>query len=970
MLNLLRRFFKLPNAIYNIPLSCCFVDVLAAKLEEEFKNNLLDMADVLILLPNRRACKTLADAFVKRSGLRPTLLPRMMPIGDVEEDDLVLSGQNSGQQMAALSPAISVAERLMLFTKIIMSRPSEYGLERMSLGQACRLAQELGRLIDTVQNEELDFAALQNLVTEEYAAHWQDTLKFLEIITAFWPQILQERDCVDPAQRRNQLLAQQCEIWTANPPQQRIILAGTTATFPEMKKLAKVISELPQGQIVLAGLDKNLDEESWIEVDETHPQFELKELLDFLQLKREEVIDWCEPANREREKLIAEVMRPAVTTDKWRELAQRKINKEALQGIKRIECDDVRSEALAIALVMRETLETPEKTAALVTPDRNLARRVADELARWKIKVDDSAGCPLSLTPLGSFLRLSVAAALPQAKRIDKLSLLKHPLCGLGKSLFAIRQEARNLEKNVWRAGLSEDDELRTEIWGSEWLKWEEFLQQPQIELSDLITRHLQIAEVAAATDEEDGANRLWKGDAGDAAATFMAEWLEHAKVLGAITVNDYIDLLNVMLGGITVRPKYGTHPRLKILGPIEARLNRFDIMIVGEVNESVWPVQAASDPWMSRPMKRDFGYPQPEKNIGVAAQDFCSLLAAETVYLTRAERVQGTPMVKSRWLMRLETVIKALELEEEKMYDYYYGSLAEELDNPRSFAKINPPSFCPPVAARPRELSASGIEMLMRDPYGVLAKYILRLKPLEEIEPDLTKADYGTIIHGILEEFNSLNNRQFPQNAKEQLLALGRQKFQENNLAAETKAFWWPEFEKSVEWLVKAEQEYRQGIKEVHNEVCGQMSWQAPAGEFRVTAKADRVDETTDGCLNIIDYKTGSARTPKEVKLGYAPQLPIEALIAQKGGFSGIKAAEVQNLIYWQLGKGETIINENLAEILERNEQNIRELIALFDLPTTPYLCHPNPKHIPQYSDYEHLARVKEWSVQSDDND
>ncbi len=941
---------------------------MAKRLLDEYADNLLDLADVLILLPNRRACKTLAEAFVRLSGLVPTLLPRMTPIGDRDEDELVLQGADAGEEFVSIKPAINPTERLLLFIRLIMARPEQYGLDALSVGQACFLAQELARLADTVYSEELDFANLKNLVPEEYAAHWQETLKFLEIITNFWPQILQERGVCDNGQRRVELLKKQSAIWRANPPKQRVILAGSTATYPSMKLLVDVVSQMPRGEVILSGLDKLLDEDSWASVDETHPQFELKEVLDYLQVSRNEVEDICLPKQPEREKLISEIMRPATMTDKWREIADKKIQKSALSGLRLIECKDIREEALCIALIMREVLETPEKIAALVTPDRNLARRVAAELERWDIKIDDSAGRPLAVTPIGSFLRLVAQVAQQEFGRVDVLALMKHPLCGMGRAYQDVRKAARNIERNFWRVGkeIENDDFLiETEKIFSE---WRTVLQRERVSLKELIRQHLKTAEALAATVQSDGATNLWRGEAGEVAAVFFADWMENADDLGEIEPKEYVGLFEAMTTGITVRPKYGTHPRLKILGPIEARLGCFDTVIVGELNEGVWPQAAASDPWMSRPMKRDFGFPQPEKAIGVLGLDLCHQLGATEVFLTRAERVQGTPMVKSRWWMRLETVLEALVGNCSQIVSRKHQALSCFLDEPEKLFRISSPAPRPPVAARPRELSASGIELLMRDPYSVFAKYILRLKPLEDIEPDLTMADYGTIIHGILEEFNDLYSASLPDDASEKLLELGRKRFMENRLAMERRAFWWPNFEKTVSWLAQVEKNYRGIVKAVHNEIKGEFNLSAPTGIFKITAKADRVDETLDGKVNIIDYKTGKARTSREMEKGFAPQLPIEGLIAQKGGFKGMKAAEPNSLIYWQLGKKATEFNGDMKKLLADMEQRLQRLVAEFDFETTAYICHPNPKQIPEYSDYEHLARVKEWSVQSDD--
>lgn len=970
-LTCLRIVFKLyfmKNNLFNIPAGKAVVDVLAEKFLAEYAENPLDLADVVFLLPNRRAVKALADAFVRRQALKPTLLPKMVPIGDVEEDELFLTGFDFAEGLVGLAPAIERNERLLLFTKIILRKPTEFGIEKLSANQACYLAQELANLVDTVQNENLSFDKLTHLVPAEYAAHWQETLKFLEIITAYWPDILKERGLIDPSERRNRLLLTQARMWQDYPPRKRIVAVGTTATFPAMKKVVKTILNLPRGEVYLAGLERYLDEDDWEVVDETHPQYELKQLLQFLNLPREAVQDLVPTENSGREVFISEIMRPAKTTDRWRDITAKKIYHEAYDGIRLINCADVRKEALAIALIMRETLETPEKTAALVTTDRNLARRVAAELQRWEIKVDDSAGLPLALTPVGIFLRQIIKTVQSDFAPVEFLSLLKLPLMTCGEEYAAIRRQVRDYEKKVLRGG-REDENLEKALAKirEKFRDLQNMLSNVKADFKNLLRVHIQTAEMLAALPETDGSQLLWKGDAGEAAAGFIGDLYQTAEVLENIDTAEYLGLLEAMMSSVTVRPKYGTHPRLKILGPIEARLTQFDTVIIGEVNEGAFPKLSSADPWMSRPMKKEFGFPLPEKAIGVLAHDFCQLLASKRVYLTRAERVQGTPMVKSRWWMRLETVLKALQVDISDLEDEAYNAWAEFLDRVEVFKRLLPPEPRPPVEARPRVLSASAVENWMRDPYIIFAKYILKLKPLEELEPDLSLKDYGTIIHAVLEKFNNLHSAEFPVNAKEELLALGQEYFKENKIAMETRAFWWPAFEKTVDWLVGAESAYRSDIKKIHSEVEGRFSFEAPAGTFTITAKADRVDETSDGKINIIDYKTGYARSVKEIEEGYAPQLPIEGLIAKFGGFEDIPAAEINKLIYWQLGRTEIAAENNMDELLDKSYERIVTLASVFDFEKTAYISRPNPKHAPKYSDYEHLSRLREWSVAED---
>ena len=954
--------------IFNVPASCAFVDEVAKRFLADYAENPLELADVLFLLPNRRACQSLKEAFVRAQGLSPTLLPQMMPIGDVAEDELIFSSLDTAETLSLVLPAVSKYYRLFWFTKKIVKESGKFGLESFSVSQACALADELCSLLDKVTYEELSFVNLQSLVPEEYASHWQQTVDFLSVITQKWPAYLSQAGVIDAASRHIKLLEIQTEVWKKSNTAKRIVVAATTATFPFMRRLVKDVLELKNGEVILSGLDKFLDDESYAQIDETHPQFELKRLLDYLKISRFEVRDFCSSKNVEREKLAAEIMRPAKETHKWRDIKARNISSSALDGVEVLKCADIRQEALAIALMMRQSLETPEKTAALVTTDRNLARRVATELLRWDIKVDDSAGKPLYLLPVGCFLRLIIQACQSE-RAVDVLSLMKHPYFALGESYALIRRKVRDYEKLVLR---SKTDDAAAEVLNV-YNSLQEIiapltalLSQESVDFKTLLECHIRVAEELAKTDIKVGAAVLWRGEDGEAAAQFLADLFEYADMLDNIKGEEYLGLLEFLMAQVTVRPKYGTHPRLKILGPIEARLPHFDLMIIGEVNEGAWPKALSSDPWMSRPMKKDFGLPLPEKDVGVLALDFCGLFCAKEVVLARAARVESTPMVASRWWLRLKTVLTAMGYKGLKSVgNPYFSQTALFLEKPKKFQPLPPPNPMPDVDKRPRSLSASNIEDLMRDPYIIFAKKILKLFPLEDLDRELNSADYGNITHLVLQRFNDMYPAKLPPNAREILLQLGEQVFLEKGIETETKAFWWPNFVKSIDWVLKQEEICRPDIKKVHNEIKGSYHFLSTAGDFEVTAKADRVEETLDGGIGIVDYKTGSVRSKKEMLSGYAPQLPIEGLIAQLGGFPDIPSKNVTKLAYWKLGEREVCLGEvDTPKALQTTFDNIRVLVEEFDKKSTPYYCQPNPDYAPKYSDYLQLARVAEWRV------
>lgn len=956
--------------IYNISASLNFVETLAGKLLEEHQNNHLKLAEVMIILPNHRACRSLAEALVRLQGMHPLLLPQMRAIGDTQEDELLLSSPQLSQDILDIPPAVSVQERTLLLMKLITSRCQNFGLENISPAQACYLAQELGSLLDNVYMRELNWQNLQNIVPDEYAAHWQETLKFLNIITQYWPDILQERGVIDVQQRRNIILRKQCAAWQQNPPSQRIIIAGTTAVSKSMKQLVQTVLNLPCGEVYLAGLDKYLDDEAWNNIDENHPQFEIKELLDYLHITRSEVVDLAPPINPEREYLISEIMRPAAFTDQWRAISQN-FSAESLKGIHLCETTNSRSEALSIAILIRNLLRQPEKTIALVTPNRNLARRVTAELSRWDINIDDSAGIPLRQTSWGIYILLIISALLPSATKADALSLFKSRYFSCRKSRSLVTEMVERIDKNLWRQ--YKDDPEARQFLNNFYQKAQEFsylLTLPQVSFIQLLKKHIQLAEELCSTDTIEGSAILWDGEEGNIGAEFIAELLEKAELLGDINPEYYQELLNALMNGIMVRNSAKTHPRIKILGPLESRLNHYDTIIIGSCIEGVWPSFPNADAWMSRPMKRDFGLGLPEQQIGVTALDFANLLGAKDVYITYCQMIDGAQTLKSRWLMRLLTILDAAKFDVRQLYEYDFSNLNNIIDAPTPDEKntITAPNPKPEISKRPHKLSASAFEKLLRDPYSVFAEYILRLKPLNDLNAEIKFSEFGSLVHKILDKFSKLYPAQFPQKAKEILTQMGEEAFQESGFAKENLAFWKPKFYRIIDWIISQETVYRQQIKQIWSEIHGKIIFNNTAmGNFEIYATADRIDLTKDGSYNIIDYKTGKARTIKEIKAGYAPQLPIEALIASQGGFDELPPAPINQLMYWKMDDKIIALCDDIAQVITDTQSHILEIINLFADPEVGYLSRPNPKHILEYSDYEHLARVKEWSITSE---
>ncbi|MFO1058875.1 MAG: double-strand break repair protein AddB [Dongiaceae bacterium] len=983
--------------VFTIPPGVGFVDALAAALLAEGAADPLALADVTVLLPTRRSARALQEALLRRSDGRPLLLPRLQPLGDVDVDALELGSGEGEDGAAALSlpPALPPLRRQLVLTRLVL----RYERAGAQPDQAARLAADLGRLLDEVGTHGLGFDRLAGLVPADYARHWQETLRFLAILTEHWPAILAELGAIDAVERRDRLLRARAAAWAAAPPPGPVIAAGSTGSIPATAGLLAVIARLPQGRVVLPGLDRQADDATWEAIgrDPGHPQHGLHQLLDRLGVARTEVGDWpvaglaATPPARGR--VLAEALRPAETTEAWGaslpDAAARERARLGLAGVRRIDCPGPAEEARVIALLLRERLERPGERAALVTPDRTLARRVAAELARWDIAIDDSAGEPLADTPPGIFLRLTAGLLVERLAPVPLLALLKHPLAAGGREPAALRRLARRLDRKLrgprpapgpdgLRAALGkEEPELAAWLAGLEAMAapFAALLAAPAAPLGALLAAHADFAEAMAATAAEPGAARLWAGDAGEAAATFVAELAEAADALGEVAGERYPALLAALLAGRAVRPRWGSHPRLAIWGLLEARLQHADLLVLGGLNEGSWPADAAGDPWLSRPMRAAFGLPPPERRTGQAAHDFAQAFCAPEVVLTRSLRVEGAPTVPSRWLLRLEAYCQTAGLETPRAMAAPWLAWQAALDAPSRVAPLPAPRPRPPVAARPRELPATQVEQWMRDPYAIYARYVLRLKALEPLDAPLGAADRGSLIHETLDRFVAGCPGPLPPDALDQLLAAGRTTFEAALAQPAVWAFWWPRFERIARWFVATEAERRPGLAVLASEIKGTLVLAAPAGPFTLTARADRVERRRDGGVVLVDYKTGTPPKQRDIELGFAPQLPLEAAIAMGGGFPGLPAAPVAALEHWRLTGGTVPgqicpVEGDPAALGAEALAGLAALVAAFDDPATPYEARPAPRYAPRFSDYAHLARIAEWAVLPGDDE
>lgn len=1019
--------------LYTIPPSAPFLSTLArAILAGDLpvpggaKPDPVTLPQTTIYLPTRRAARALREAFLAESGGTALLLPRIRALGHADEEAaLILDAESFAEADGAIgAPAIGTLPRLVALMRLILSwgnvsaaAATETEIESIrfdcSPGQAASLAADLGRLMDFVESEEVDFSTLDTLVPEDLASHWAATVDFLKIVTEHWPGHLEEHGLVSPVTRRNLLMAQETARLAKGSPYP-VIAAGSTGTVPATARLLETIASLPNGAVVLPGLDLTLDDESWDRLSDhpEHPQHGMAELLRKLGVARREVpyVPGSAPdgAARARLHLVSEALRPAETTEHWQrylesdELAPdgRASFANALTGISLVEAPTAHDEAEAIALIMRSCIAEPGKTTALITPDRVLARRVAARLKGFGLEIDDSAGVPVPRTMPGAFLDLVLAAAEKDFAPPELMALLKHPLTRLRRSPGAIRSTARALERGIFRdiylghglsgaayalkkAGafgkISENDlkaglALVTDLQNA---------FAPLTALFDSPSGHstAALAEAHCATAEslardETGALPLWQGDAGEALTLALSRLIEEGGDV-AMRARAYPAFYRTLLAGEVMRPRAPAHPRLFIWGPLEARLQQPDVVILGSLNEGSWPRPQEAGPWLSRPMRAKLGLSPPERRIGLSAHDVAQALGAKTVYLTRALKVDGVPTVPSRWIQRLQALVAASGLAEKIAPAQPWVPWARERNAIEAFAPVEAPKPCPPAAARPRSLSVTQIERWIANPYEIYAKHILKLEPLKPLGAEPDAAMRGTAFHRILSRFAEQHPDVLPDDIFAALNDIAAAHFDVLGDAPSVRAFWRPSFLRFARWFAATEPERRAGIVRSYAEVKGSL---AVSDDFTLTARADRIDVTQDGGAVIYDYKTGAPPNQKQVAELYAPQLPLEAAIVEHGGFADLGQRPVRDLVYIQAsgrqdgGEQQRATKDGPEGLSTKALEDLQGLVAHFANTDTPYEVKRRAgtafASAYRHDDYEHLARVQEWLTQETEED
>jgi ATP-dependent helicase/nuclease subunit B len=978
----------------------------------------LSLAAGTILLPNRRACRAMRDVFAEIAGDRAILLPRIAPIGDVDEDEWAFADPSPLDVLGldAIAPAMPALDRRLTLAGLVRQWAASVDRAVMKLGErdplvvststgdALSLAADLMRLMDQAETERVPWTGLDAIVDSHLDEFWRMTRAFLAIATEHWPAHLKAIGQEEPAVRRDRLIAAETIRLAALPGP--IIAAGSTGSIPATRELLATVAQHPRGALILPGLDQHLDNEAWEAIGaggaaatHAHPQFGLKRLIGHLGIARGEVEAIAPPALPEREALLSEAMRPAATTDRWAERPREDVE-PSLEGLAVIEAANERDEALAIAVLLREVAEDPERSAALVTPDRAIAGRVVAELSRWNVAVDDSGGRPLAATSAGAVARLVAALALDDPAPADLLALLSQPAARFGlaedekaaaiaaielKALRGLRppgglagyaatlaratvakeprlhDPASRVNAAALTAGRALMDRLIAAL-----APLADLRGSPAPMLADLAAAHL-----AAIGNLGLDAETLGLGET----VALLESAMRGPATTFAVPPDDYPSAFDALTATEIVRIAADPGARIRVLGLPEARLLDADCVVLAGLVEGSWPGEPKLDPWLNRAMRASFGIDPPERRIGLAAHDFCQLLGNPRVIMTRAAKAGGVPTVPSRWLQRLAAVTGPEAWAGLVARGAAWLALAGEFEKAGEARPAPRPEPKPPVALRPARLSVTEIETLQRDPYAVYARHVLHLAPLEPLDQTPGAAERGTLIHGVLDAFaREVSAAGAPVDPVARLLDLGRAHFAPFWDDPSVRAVWWPRFVRIARWFAAADAERRLAFPTVHAEDFGRIDWETVAARtFTLVTKADRIDVSADGKAEIVDYKTGSVPGDREVMVGLNPQLPLEAAVLMNGGFRAIPAdLLVDGFLYVKLGGRDPAgefkpvkLDRPAAQIAAETLANLKALIDAYENPAQSYKSWTMPKYVGGRSnDYAHLARVKEWSA------
>lgn len=954
------------------------------------------LSDITIVVPTQRAKQVLAAEFAQRgTGLLPDIRSFGGPAAD-EEPFL------PPFDLPVLPGAVSPLERRLVLSWLIAawahSAKGQYAFANPpNAAEILGMAESLGKLVDDLTIQEVGLHQLSAIVPDDLAENWQQTLEFLKIVLTYWPERLRANARADSARLRNLRLDRQADATAWIYGDRPVIAAGSTGSIPATARLLAAIGRLARGAIVLPGFDTAMTPQGHADLlnmannPHGHPQYGMARLLRLLGAGTGDVVELAEGENP-RTTLVRRALALTDDTAHWVDQALA----DPLGAVKGLSLIGARSEdeqARAVALAAQNGLAEGRKSVGIVTPDRNLARRIAAELGRFGISVDDAAGMPLFQSAAGRLARQVLALAVNHYDGVDLMALLRNRAATFGLARANISILADQIELGLLRgqranrglAGLRAL--LDANISGETKFPAKRLHQADCGQIEDLFSR----LEAALAPLEKLLA--LPQTSAGKFGAGLMAaingvtdgaimpggrelsDWageLERQRGEGLKFPPRGLDgVLGALMLGYQVRSPDRGRQDIFIWGQLEARLQNPDLLILAALNEDKWPEPADPGPWLSRNMLLAAGLQPPERQAGLAAHDFAQALGNGQLVMAYSERIGTSPAIASRLVQRLEAFAGKQASTAMRARGQVWLDAARQLDGVETVKPAQRPMPNPPAALRPKQLSVTEIETLMRSPYDIYAKHVLRLRPLDSLGDNPDARERGNIIHAIFARFVNDGCDVMAPDALATLTTMAQAGFSGLDAIGERRNIWLRRFAHAAQLFLAFERERNDRVRHRHAEIDG--VWTLPSG-FTLTGRADRVDEMVGGGLEIIDFKTGSPPTPAAMKAFEVPQLLLEAAMGKAGAMAGIAPAPAKALTYVKIGWGpEAFVPHSfklareftLMEAAEEAAKRMQRHVDVFLFHDVAMAARILPKQGQRFvGSYEHLARSAEWTA------
>ena len=963
------------NNIFNIKSNYNFLESLAFLILNKYPNP-TDLSKLTLFLPTRRVCREIKKILLKQKSWQKNpkqkalILPKIKAVGDIDLDEFDLDYLADNDFHNSLPCPIKYN---LLLIKEIEEWNNKVGLfgKNISSNQIAAIAGKLKNFLDEINKEEIDLSGIDYVDDSELSEHKQKILKFLKYFGAIWQNDLDKNNITSAAKYYNEIInfisknKEKTSLFD-NP----IIIAGSTGSIKATANLIKIIAADNNNSVILFGLDTDLKDQNWNLITQSHPQFILKNLLEFLEISRNQVqnleFKQFEQSSARRKKLVSYSMLPAIKTDSWIEIND--LNESAVAGLSLIEARNDFDEARIIAIIMRQTLEQKNKNCALISNDRNLCKMVKSVLEKWEIAVDDSHNNNLADSQIVNYF-LGIAALFENDfNSINLLSILKNPITKIDS------KDLQNFELEILRKISGKKDlEFLNKKLNQNWFSNLKSSLEP---LSNLFKKEKASLENLIKTNikcaEELSENSFYELEGASEFITFIEDILseEIAKSF-LINTKNYSDFIKGLMANYKfVKEEENFHPRLHILSSVEARLMNYDLVIVSGLNDGEFPNNNSANAWLGRKICSDLGLSDYNKKIGISAYDFSNYLGNKEVIVTRSFNKNNSPTIKSRFLLKLEAVLQATKLYEQLDLGKYYTQILAKISQIDKKENITAPRPKAAIEDRFTRFSVTDIGKWIRDPYYIYAKRILKLKPLDDIDKEPSFAEFGNFVHKALEnfikdyeEFNSL-----PKKIEALINKYGKEAFGLCFPDEESKLLWWPKFENIAKWFVEKEEEIRKNLKASYTELEANLF----INGINITTKIDRINFYQNGEIEIIDYKTGMVPSISEARIGLEPQLSMEAIILSDGEIKNYP--ELQNIIsidkvtllnYYNLkGRDKSKVTQigPASELIPAAKDGIIELITLFSNSEMAYISCPNPD-IYKENEYYHLARISEFN-------